>query len=313
MARYFSQEQLDGSIKIDNSHVDHRHIEITHARGYTIVTLPDSMWNTIISAQFNSDGVLVVHAEYSFGHIKKLRRTYFVFRPDSFNTIYEDDQFCNKPASNSSQLSRYNKLVLEARQEREGAKGVKEGASSSSGSASNAAAFGVGAAVGTALIKGIVNRREKKKLEKNQAEEAARQQKEAENEERKRQFKEQAEMAEQIELKEKEMEAYERKALLESMTPEERKAFLLQEREEKKKKEQEEKQEQKEWEEKMKVREAKKRKINLIFYPILLGLVIILHLWFWIDDDFEWWQASLWGLLTLGVGGLVVFIKGVFF
>lgn len=297
MAKYFTQRDLSGSISYSNDGDRRGKISI----GSTLVSVPGGTAVRIMDARFNSDGVLVVKTDDGASNGMNLQ-THFIFGPRYGDCITEYNHSGSKP---NSRLSDYNREVQAARQEREGARG---GSSSSSSGASSAAAFGAGAAVGTGLIQGLVNRSEKKKLEKFQTEEAARQE-EADREERKRQLKEQEEMEEQIELQQKEMEAYERKALLESMTSEERKAFLLQEREEKKKKAEREKQEEadrrKEWE----ADRAKERKINLIFYPLVLGLVVILHLWFWLDDDFEWWQASLWGLLTLVVGGVSIYVK----
>ncbi len=297
MARYFTQRELNGSIRYDNSDSDHRGTIWLDER---VITVPGGTAAKIIDARFNSDGALVVKAEIIGSNNGYNQQTHFFVGPHEVFTEYNHS--CNKP---NGRLSDYNRAVQAARQEREGGSSSN---SSSSGSSNGAGAFAAGAAIGTGLVQGLVNRREKKQLEKFQAEEAKRQQ-ETERAERMQQLKEEADMEEQLELKQKEMEAYERKALLESMTPEERKAFLLNEREEKRKEEERKKREDEELEKKMKEEEARDRKINLIFYPIVFGLIIIFHLWFWMDDDFEWWQASLWGLLTIVIGVVAIIVK----
>lgn len=327
MAKYFSQRDLDGTISYNNNDTGQKG---TIRIGSTLVSIPGGTAATIMDARFNSDGVLVVKTDMGT-HKGMDLQTHFIFGPRFGDCITEYNHSCSKP---NSRLSDYNREVQAARQEREGTSGSS---SSSSSSASSATAFGAGAAVGTGLIQGLVNRREKKQLEALQAEEEKRQkeeewqqmqdeweerdaQRQAEREEKKRIKKEQQKMKEQLILKQKEMEEYNRKVLLESMTAEERKAFLLQEREEKKKEEERKQQvaaekERKAAEEKKRIaeeKETKKKKrlkFNLIFYSVLFGLIIILHLWFYLDDDFEWWQAALWGLLTLVVGAIALVIK----
>ena len=289
MAKYFSQRDLDGSISYNNNDMSQRG---TIRIGSTLVSIPGGTSAIIMDARFNSDGVLVVKTDVGTPKGQNLQ-THFIFGPRFGDCITEYNHSCSKP---NSRLSDYNREVQAARQEREGTSG------SSSPSSSSAGAMAAGAAIGTSLIQGIANRREKKKLEKMQDEEIARQQREEEMEESIRQLNEQIKM-------EEEMEAYERKALLESMTPEERKAFLLEERREKKKQEEQRKREAEEEDRKQAIEDAKRKKVNLIFYPVLFGLIIILHIWFYMDDDFEWWQAALWGLLTLITGGIAIFIK----
>lgn len=292
MAKYFTQRDLDGSISYNNNDTSQRG---TIRIGSTLVSIPGGTSVIIKDARFNSDGVLVVKTDDGRRDGYGLQ-THFIFGPHYGDSITEYNHSCSKP---SSRLSDYNRAVQAARQEREGS---SRGSSSSSSSASNAGALVAGAAVGSSLIQGIANLREQKKLEKKQAEETARQQREEYMEESMRQIKEQIEM-------EEEMEAYERKALLESMTPEERKAFLLEERKEKKRQEELEKREAEEYERKQAIEDAKRKKVNLIFYPVLFGLIIILHVWFYMDDNFEWWQAALWGLLTLVIGAIALIVK----
>lgn len=325
MARYFTQRELNGSIRYDNSDSGHRGTIWLDER---VITVPGGTAAKIIDARFNSDGALVVKAEIIGSNNGYNQQTHFFVGPHEVFTEYNHS--CNKP---NGRLSDYNRAVQAARQEREGGSSSN---SSSSGSSNGAGAFAAGAAIGTGLVQGLVNRREKKQLEKFQAEEERRQreeemlqrqeeweaeaaQREAELEEQKRIQKEQQEMKDQLALKQKEIEAYDRKVLLESMTPEERKAFLLHEKEEKRKEEERKQRAAEERERKAAERkklekeenEAKAKKnlrFNLIYYPVVVGLVIIFHLWFWMNDDFEWWQACLWGLLTLAVGGLAIFI-----
>lgn len=50
--------------------------------------------------------------------------------------------------------------------------------------------------------------------------------------------------------------------------------------------------------------EADKSLIGILVISII---VIALHVWFYVDDDFEWWESMLWGGGTL-VGGIILSI-----
>ena len=60
-----------------------------------------------------------------------------------------------------------------------------------------------------------------------------------------------------------------------------------------------------------KVRKALKRQRAKKADKVLIGIIIIsiiviaLHVWFYVDDDFEWWESMLWGGGSL-LGGYIM-------
>ena len=56
-------------------------------------------------------------------------------------------------------------------------------------------------------------------------------------------------------------------------------------------------------------RGTRSKAINILFYILTIVAIIGLHIWFYVDIDFEWWQSILWGAFTLLCGGVIIFVK----